>query len=277
MPPHIDAHHHLWTYKAEEFPWISEEMPALRRDFLPADLTTAAGSSGIEGTVVVQARQTLAETGWLLQLAEQEAMIRGVVGWVPLADARVEAKLEQLAQNRWLKGVRHILHDEPDDNYVLRADFNDGVSLLERWNLRYDILILERHLPQAIAFIDLHPRQRFILDHIAKPRIREKVMEPWKQNILELAHRENVYCKLSGMVTEADWTAWTPSDLAPYFDVVLEAFGPHRLMFGSDWPVLNLASSYERWHKTVAQWLGGLTVDEQARILGATAVEAYCL
>jgi L-fuconolactonase len=272
----VDAHHHLWKYSAAEYGWITPEMQVIRRDFLPADLETLMHHFGIEGTVAVQARGTLEETTWLLGLAEKHPLIRGVVGWVPLTQgAAVKERLESFAGNRKLRGVRHVIQDEADPHYILRKDFNEGVSALREFGLRYDILIFERHLPAAIEFVDRHPNQTFILDHIAKPRIKDKIVSPWDLNIRELAKRQNVYCKLSGMVTEADPKHWTPASLQPYIDVVLAAFGPRRLMYGSDWPVMLLATDYARWYVTVSNAIAKLSKAEQARIMGGTAAEAY--
>jgi L-fuconolactonase len=272
----IDAHHHLWKYSAAEYGWITPEMPAIRRDFLPADLEPLMHHFGIEGTVAVQARQSLEETAWLLDLSEKHPLIRGVVGWVPLTEgAGVKRSLEKFAGNKRLRGVRHVVQDEADPRYILRKDFNEGVSTLREFGLRYDILIFERHLPAAIEFVDRHPDQTFILDHIAKPRIKDKIISPWDRNIRELAKRQNVYCKLSGMVTEADPRHWTPEGLQPYIDVVLGAFGPRRLMYGSDWPVMLLAGDYERWYRTVRLAIDKLSQAEQDRIMGGTAAEAY--
>jgi L-fuconolactonase len=272
----IDAHHHLWKYSAKEYPWISDGMGAIRRDFLAADLEQVLKESGIAGAVTVQARQTLEETTWLLELAGSTSLIRGVVGWVPLTNSNVGRELEEFG-SRKLKAVRHVVHDEPDDFYILREDFNRGVALLKQFNLGYDILIFERHLPQTIQFVDQHPTQAFILDHIAKPRIKEHQLEPWRASLSELARRENVYCKLSGMVTEAEWSSWNEKDLQPYVDVVLEAFGPRRIMFGSDWPVVLVASSYKRWADTARRMIRSLSTEEQNWIMFRTAVEAYRL
>jgi L-fuconolactonase len=272
----IDAHHHMWKYTAAEYGWITPEQKVIRRDFLPEDLEPLMHHFGIEGTVAVQARQTLEETTWLLGLSEKHPLIRGVVGWVPLTDcAAVKRSLEQFAGNRRLRGVRHVVQDEPDPRYILRKDFNEGVSTLHGLGLRYDILIFERHLPAAIEFVDRHPNQTFILDHIAKPRIKDKIISPWDRNMRELAKRQNVYCKLSGMVTEADTQRWSPADLQPYIDVVLAAFGPRRIMYGSDWPVMLLAGDYVRWYGTVTNAIAKLSKAEQDRIMGGTAAEAY--
>ncbi|HEX4155023.1 MAG TPA: amidohydrolase family protein [Acidobacteriaceae bacterium] len=273
----IDAHHHLWSYNDRDYVWMTGEMQLLRRDFLIPELESVFVESGIGGSVAVQARQSLAETEWLLQLAGESSPIRGVVGWVPLVDARLGECLDRLSQNPRLKGVRHVLHDEADDSYMLREDFNRGVDQLHARDLTYDILVFERHLPQTIQFVDRHPNQVFILDHIAKPRIRERILSPWKERLQELAKRDNVYCKLSGMVTQAWWNSWTRGDLVPFFEIVLSAFGPKRLMFGSDWPVLTLASSYKKWNDTVRSLIAPLSTDEQELVSSGSAIEAYRL
>ena len=274
----IDAHHHFWRYSPTEYEWISDAMAVLRRDYLPEDLRREASAVGIDGVVSVQARQTIQETDWLLELAEQNAdFIRGVVGWVPLVSENVGRDLARYAGRAKLKAVRHVLQDEADDDYMLRDDFNRGVALLKDFGLRYDILIFERQLPQAIRLVDRHPTQTFILDHIAKPRVRDGAIAPWRENLKELAQRPNVYCKLSGIVTEADHRTWTPQQLRPYMDVALEAFGSRRLMFGSDWPVCILACGYRRWHQIAREFASMLTPDEQDRIFTETTIEAYGL
>ncbi len=273
----IDAHHHLWKYSQEQYPWMLAGMENIRRDFLIPELHSVTREAGVTGTVAVQARQTIGETEWLLGLARDNELIRGVVGWVPLIDADVAKHLERFSGNRKLKGIRHVLHDESDDFYMLRDDFNRGISLLNDFGLRYDILIFERHLLQTIQFVDRHPKQLFIVDHIAKPRVKDRVRSSWEAEIADLARRDNVYCKLSGMATEADWKGWTESDLRPYFDTVLAAFGPDRLMFGSDWPVILVACSYKCWADTVRSWIAELSPAEQLSIMGGTAKMAYSL
>src|SRR5260221_6107907 len=205
----LDSHHHFWRYSPAEYGWIDDSRTALRRDFLPADLKPEIDVVGIEGVVSVQARQSLQETRWLLELADQHDFIRGVVGWVPLVSPTVAGDRDPLDAHPKLRAVRHVLQDEPDPDYMLRSDFNEGIWTLERFGLAYDILIYERQLPQAIRFVDRHPRQVFVLDHIAKPRVRDNLSSPWDENIRELARRENVYCKISGVATEADWQGWT--------------------------------------------------------------------
>jgi L-fuconolactonase len=273
----IDAHHHLWKYNPRDYVWMTGEMQVLRRDFLMTDLQPLMRDAGVTGVVTVQARQTLEETQWLLGVAKEHREIRGVVGWVPLIAEDVEDTLSKFAANPVLKGVRHVLHDEPDDDYMLRPDFNRGIRALRRFGLTYDILIFERHLPQTIRFVQQHPDQVFIVDHIAKPRIRDGLVSPWRERLLELASCPNVFCKISGMVTEARWHAWTDRDLAPYFEIGLNAFGPKRLMFGSDWPVVTLASDYRRWVRTFREAIAALTADEQAFITTRTAAETYRL
>lgn len=275
--PRIDAHHHLWKYIREEYPWMADNMDVIRRDFLPDDLQLVMREARIDGSVVVQARQKVEETAWLLDLAGRNDFMRGVVGWVPLVEPTVHRDLERFAVHPKLKAVRHVLHDEPDDFYMLRNDFSDGIAQLAGFGLAYDVVIFERHLPQTIQFVDRHPNQVFVVDHVAKPRIREHTMSPWREKIHELARRENVYCKLSGMVTEADWQNWTEDHLRPYWEVVLSAFGPQRLMFGSDWPVLIVASSYGRWVDVVRSLISTLSQAEQECIMGSTAIRAYRL
>jgi L-fuconolactonase len=273
----IDAHHHLWKYSAEDYPWMLEGMESIRRDFLVRELKQVMQEGRIDGVVTVQARQSLLETEWLLGLARRCPFMRGVVGWVPLTDKAVSSHLERFAANAKLKAVRHVLHDEPDDFHILRDDFNRGVSLLKKFGLRYDILIFERHLPQTIEFIDRHPQLTFVVDHIAKPKIKEQILSPWRQNMQELARRENVYCKLSGMVTEAGWKTWTETDLQPYIDTVLECFGAQRLMFGSDWPVALVACGYQKWVEVVEHATSSLSSGERDSLFGGTAKQAYGL
>ena len=277
MTERIDAHHHLWRYTAEEYGWIDDAMGALRRDFLPEDLMAEMRAAGVDGAVAVQARQTVEETRWLLELAEGCAAIRGVVGWAPIAGAEFTGVMEEFAGRPKLKGLRHIVQGEPDERFLLREEFNRGIRAMRETGLVYDVLIYERQLPQAIEFVDLHPEQVFVLDHIAKPRIREGVLEPWASRIRELAKRENVSCKVSGMVTEADWGGWTAETLRLYLDVVVEAFGPERLMVGSDWPVCLVACGYAQWFGVLDQYFAGFSETERAAVFGVTAKRVYKL
>ena len=273
----IDSHHHFWRYDPLEYDWISDSMEVLRRDFLPADLQREIIAAGIRGVVSVQARQTVGETRFLLDLAAANDFILGVVGWVPLVDPGVTEILAEFAADPKLRACRHVLQDEPDDEYMLRHDFNEGVRAVTAAGLAYDILIFERHLPHTLTFVDAHPDQIFVIDHIAKPCIRDGSFSAWRADLLECARRPHVYCKVSGMVTEAHWQRWTLSDLLPYLDTVLEAFGPERLMFGSDWPVCLVATGYGRWASLVADYAARLGSAERDRIFGGTAAEAYGL
>ncbi len=273
----VDSHQHFWKYSKEEFDWIHEGMKVLWRDFLPADLEPALRRAGIDGTIVVQVPQTLRENDFLLECATASDFVRGVVGWAPLTNPAVKSDLEKYAAQPKFKGLRHIAQNEPDDNYLLRDDFNRGVRELRDLGLIYEVLIYERQLPAAIAFVDRHPDQVFVLNHIAKPRIGDNALEPWASRIRELSKRPNIYCKLSGLVTEADWQNWTVAQITPFIDTVLEAFGPRRLMFGSDWPVCLLATNYQQWTGIVRDAVSKLSGAEQERIWGGTAVEAYHL
>jgi L-fuconolactonase len=256
---------------------MTDDKSTLRRDFLIPDLQAVMRECAVDATVAVQARQTVEETEWLLDLAARHPFILGVVGWVPLVDPAVGQDIARFAQNPRLKAVRHVLHDEADDHYMLRGDFNRGVGLLKQHSLAYDILIFERHLPQTLTFVDRHPNQVFVVDHIAKPRIKDGVISPWRELIHELARRENVYCKLSGMATEADWSNWAAQDLRPYFDAVLSAFGPQRLIFGSDWPVVTLAGGYAKWLAAFRSFIANLSPAEQSSMCHTSAIAAYGL
>tara|TARA_R110002050_G_scaffold125839_2_gene246122 strand:- start:957 stop:1787 length:831 start_codon:yes stop_codon:yes gene_type:complete len=273
----IDTHHHFWNYNPVDFDWIDDEMASIRKNFLPKDLKESLLETGVQGVVSVQARQSLEETDWLLEMAEEHDFIKGIVGWLPLAAENIQQVLEQYSGNPWLKGVRHVVQGESDPAFILGKDFNRGISQLKNDGLVYDILILEHQLPNTIRFVDQHPEQQFIVDHIAKPKIKHNETEPWARNLKELARRENVSCKISGMVTEADYHSWTKEQLQPYFDVVLEAFGPSRLMYGSDWPVCLVATSYSDWLNLVKDMLSGLSPDEQEQIFSRNAKHFYHL
>ena len=273
----IDSHQHFWRYEPAQYPWIGERMGVLRRDYLPGELEPLLRASGFEGTVVVQAQQAAAETDWLLELAERHAFIRGVVGWVDLCGANVDEALERYAARPKLVGVRHIVHDEPDDDFLLRPDFRRGVGRLRAHALVYDLLLFPKHLPRASTLVAELPEQPFVLDHIAKPFIRDGVVSPWREDLRRLASFPNVTCKLSGMVTEARWKEWRPADMHPYLDAVLEAFGPSRLMIGSDWPVCLLAGDYDRTMSVVVDWTSRLSASERDGILGGNAARVYAL
>jgi L-fuconolactonase len=273
----IDAHHHLWRYTAAEYGWIDDEMQLLRRDFLLPDLKAAMATASIDGTIAVQARQTLEETRWLLDLADATDAIRGVVGWAPIAGEDFPGCMEAFDGREKLKGLRHVIQSEQDEHYILREDFNSGIRTMAGSGLVYEILIYERHLADTIYFVDEHPEQPFVLDHVAKPLIAAGILEPWAERMRELGRRANVCCKLSGMVTEAKWNAWSLETLRPYLDVAVKAFGPARLMAGSDWPVCLVASGYAQWFEVLRDYFAGFSETERARVFGGTAVEVYGL
>lgn len=273
----IDAHHHLWRFTPEEYGWISQDMRPLRRDFLPPDLGSVLGVSGIVGAVVMQARQTVEETEWLLDLADGSIEMLGVVGWAPLATDELLPALARWRNRPKLKGVRHVIQDEPDDRFILSPAFNRGIAQLLDTGLVYDILIHARHLPQTVEFVQQHPQQVFVLDHMAKPPVRKQQLEPWREGLLRLAEQRNVFCKISGLVTEADWYDWSPRQLQPYLDTALEAFGAERLLAGSDWPVCLLASSHTRWWGLLEHWTSTLRPEQREQVLGENARRVYQL
>lgn len=272
----IDSHHHFWHYAPQEYEWIDDRMVPLRRDFLPEDLEPELRLADVQATIAVQACQSLAETQWLLDLASGNAFIQGVVGWAPIADTEFPRLLDELRQNPLLKGLRHVVQAEAA-GFLEGEAFNRGIAAMRGTGLVYDLLIYARQLHEAARFVDRHPNQVFVLDHIAKPDIAGGQFAPWSASLRALALRENVVCKVSGMVTEADWNHWTADSLRPYFETVLDAFGPSRLMFGSDWPVLTLACTYQQWSQTVAHWLAPLSAAERAEIEGGVAARTYGL
>jgi L-fuconolactonase len=273
----IDAHQHFWHYTPEEYGWIGPEMGILQKEHLPNDLVPLLEAAGIEGTVAVQARQTLDETQWLLELADRYPFIKGVVGWVDLRSPELRGQLERFCAHSKFRGVRHVVQDEPDDQFMLREDFFRGLGTLAEFNLAYDILIFTRHLPAACVLVERFPGQRFVLNHIAKPFIKDGKVTPWDVDIRRLAAYPNVFCKVSGMVTEADWHQWQPADFRPYLDIVFEAFGSKRIMFGSDWPVCTLAGTYADVVKIVSGYVQQFSEEEQADIWGETARRFYGL
>ncbi|OMF61983.1 amidohydrolase family protein [Paenibacillus sp. FSL R5-0766] len=271
----LDAHQHFWEYNVAEYGWIGEEMKAIRQSFLPEDLKPLLIQSGLEGCIAVQARQSLIETEWLLQLADRHECIKGVVGWVDLCSDEVRNQLELFASNPYLKGVRHVIQDEPDLKYVLREDFQRGISLLKEYDLAYDLLVSKEQLPYAVELVKTFPEQKFVLDHLAKPDIKSGIISPWKEALESLAAQPNAYCKLSGMVTEADWANWTASDFTAYLNIAIEAFGAERLMFGSDWPVCNVSAPYSEVYGLIVSHINALPISEQQMILGGTCAAFY--
>lgn len=273
----IDAHQHFWIYSAADYGWIDDSMPAIRRSFLPQDLKPELERNGFQGCIAVQACHTIQETEWLLHLAEQNPFIVGVVGWVDLRLPDVRSQLQALAKKPKLAGIRHVVQAEPDDRFLLQPEFLRGIAALEEFGLTYDILIYPKHLQVAAEFVQKFPRQRFVLDHLAKPLIREGTLEPWKSDLRALAAFPNVFCKLSGMVTEADWQNWTEPRLIPYLDVAWECFGAERLMIGSDWPVCTLAANYSRTMDVVKGYLVRHTKKDQDAVLGGNAMRFWKL
>lgn len=273
----IDGHQHFWHYSAAKYPWIGPGLERLARDYVPEDLAPLLAAEGIDGSVAVQARQSLEESHWLLALAEAHPFVKGVVGWVDLQSDRVGDDLHALAGNPKFVGVRHVVQDEPDPRFVLGTAFGRGLRQLHQHGLTYDLLVYPNQLPAAIELVGLLPEQPFVVDHLAKPRIAAGEIESWERDIRAIARHDNVCCKVSGMVTEAVRKGWTRDDFTPYLDVVLDAFGPARLMMGSDWPVCLLAGEYADVAAIPREYFARLSGDEQALIHGGTAARFYGL
>jgi L-fuconolactonase len=273
----IDSHQHFWKYNPQRNGWITDEMSFLKRDFLPKDLIEELRGSGIDGSIAVQADQSEEETEFLLKLAEQHDWISGVVGWLDLSSDMLPARLAHFSPFKKLRGLRHIVQSETDDRFMLRQDFCRGIARLRDFDLTFDILIYPRQLPAAIELVSKFPEQKFVLDHIAKPAIRTGQIDSWAKHLLALAANPNVYCKVSGLVTEANWTHWRPADFYPYLDVIFDAFGADRLMFGSDWPVCLLAATYGQVRNLLADHMTRSRIAAQEKIFGLNAIEFYKL
>jgi L-fuconolactonase len=273
----IDSHQHFWKYNPVKHSWINEQMTVIRRDFLPSDLKPVYAKNGVDGCVAVQADQTLEETDFLLELAHNNAFIKGVVGWADLRSPDVDGVLEKYAKDKHLKGYRHIVQEEADHNFLLRSDFLRGISKLEQYGAVYDILIYPHQLGATLEFVKKFPNQKFVIDHIAKPYIKDGFYDGWAAMMKEVAKHENVYCKISGMITEADFKNWTPEQIHPYMLLTLEAFGPERCMFGSDWPVCLVAGTYTQVIDLTSNFISSLSSAEQAAIMGQNAVDFYNL
>ena len=273
----IDAHQHFWKYNSQRDSWITDDMRVLRADFLPHHLAPLLQQEGFDGCVAVQADQSEEETAFLLQLAEENPFIKGVVGWVDLQSSKVEERLGHFAQAKKLKGLRHIVQAEADEQFMLRPAFMHGISLLQTFNFTYDILIYPAQLPSAEKLVAAFPHQKFIVDHLAKPIIKSGEVETWEKDLRRLAQHQNVYCKISGMVTEADWQHWNQAHFTPYLDVVTEAFGTHRLVYGSDWPVCLLAATYQQQLGVVQKYFQTFSESEQAQIFGRNAQQFFQL
>jgi len=273
----IDAHQHFWNYSPSEHTWMTGEMAVLKQDFLPKDLRPLLDGAGFGGSIAVQARQSVEETEFLLELAEQNEFIRGVVGWVDLCSPELVTQLERFAEDKKLVGVRHVVQDEPDDGFMLRADFRRGIARLADFGLTYDVLIFPRQLSAARQLVEEFPAQPFVLDHIAKPLIEQGILSPWESGVRALARLPNIYCKLSGMVTEARWRQWREDDFRAYLDVIFNAFGPERVMIGSDWPVCTLSADYGQALGIVIDYIAQLSSEVQEGILGGNCARFYGL
>jgi len=273
----IDAHHHLWKFNSDDYGWMDDSMKELKRDYLPVDLEEEIKKAGISGTVAVQARQNLEETRWLLEQADKYPFIMGVVGWVDLRSPELGEQLKQFSGRPRFVGVRHVIHDEPDDDFLLRPDFVKGIEMLKDYNLTYDLLLFPKHMERAIELVSMFPNQKFVLDHISKPFIKSGILQPWKDDIRSLAAQPNVWCKISGMVTEADHQAWKYVDFVPYMEAVIEAFGSDRIMLGSDWPVCRLAGEYNEVMEIPLNFFNFLSENEKENIYSQNAIDFYQL
>ena len=267
----VDAHQHFWRYNHEEYGWLDDSMQALRRDFFPENLKPELERAGFDGSIAVQTRQNLEETRWLLQLADHDPTILGVIGWVDLCSPNVRSEIAEFAEKQKLLGVRHIVQSEPDQRFLLQPEFLRGVSALAEFGLTYDILIYPRHLSAAAEFVERFPEQRFVLDHLAKPPIRSRQLQPWESDLRALAKFRNVFCKVSGLATEAEWNSWRAEDIIPYLNVAFEAFGADRLIFGSDWPVCTVAASYTQVVELVQDYLSRFSSEVRDAVFGGNA------
>jgi L-fuconolactonase len=271
----IDSHQHFWKYDPVKYDWINDEMWVIRKDFLPEDLAPVLKASGFDGCITVQAEQLEAENQFQLANAQKHSFIKGVVGWVDLQSVQIEELLAYYQQFEKLKGFRHILQGEPQRDFMLRPAFLNGISLLKKYGYTYDILISHDQLKYTADFVARFPDQPFVIDHIAKPNIKQQQIKDWANDIRVVAKFENVHCKVSGMVTEADWKAWKPADFHPYLDVIVEAFGINRIMFGSDWPVCKIAAEYEQMVGIVSDYFSRVSKTEQQQVFGGNAIEFY--
>jgi L-fuconolactonase len=273
----IDSHVHFLVYNPQEHVWVTDELRALKASFLPNDIEPLLTRAGFQGCVAVEARQMPKENKWLLSLAQSHPVIKGVVGWVDLAAPDITTRLEALAVHPEIKGVRHVVIDEPDEKFLLRPDFQRGIAALGSFGFTYDLLILPQHMPAAVQLVRKLPQQRFVLDHLGLPNIRERQIASWKSGMKELAAFPNVFVKLSGLVFRADWQRWRLQDFTPYIDVALELFGPKRLMLGSNWPVCIVGGEFNAVINAYLDGIRTLSAEEQAEILGGTCVRCYNL
>lgn len=273
----IDSHQHFWKYDPVQHGWMNKEMGALKRDFGPEDLSPLLRACNLDGCVAVQATQTEGENSFLLGLAAESSLIKGIIGWVDLQSDSVAERLAYYKNFDKMKGFRHVIHDEPDSRFMLRPRFMNGIKELAKFNFTYDILIFWGHLEATLAFVKALPDQPFVIDHIAKPDIKGGELANWKKGLAAVAGFPNVYCKISGMVTEGDWHHWRREDFTKYMDVVVELFGTDRIMYGSDWPVCTLAAPYKDMYTIVADYFSPFSKEEQDRFFGLNAKRFYNL
>lgn len=273
----IDSHQHFWRYDAVRDAWLNESMAVLKRDFLPEHLAVELAANGIDSSIAVQADQSENETMFLLDLAEKNKRVAGVVGWVDLLSPHVPENLEYFSHFSKLCGFRHIAQAEPDDRFLARETFVKGVAQLQAFGFTYDILVYSKQLPAAIELVARLPEQRFVVDHLAKPEIKFGKTAPWAAQMREIAQNKNVFCKLSGLVTEGDWKHWKADDFKPCLDVVFDAFGVERLMFGSDWPVCLVAGTYRQVKQLIEDYVKGYSQPDKERIFGGNAARFYGL
>jgi L-fuconolactonase len=273
----IDSHQHFWRYDAARDAWITDSMAVLKHDFLPEHLAGELAANGIDASIAVQADQSENETKVLLDLAEKNSRIAGVVGWADLLSSRVDARLEYFSHFPKLRGFRHIAQTEPDDRFLMRKEFVNGIAQLAAFGFTYDILICPRQLTAAIELVGRFPQQQFVIDHCAKPEIKFAKTEPWATQVKEIAQNKTVFCKVSGLITEADWKHWKADDFKPYLDVVFGAFGAERVMFGSDWPVCLLAATYSQVRQLIEDYVKGFSAADKDKIFGGNAARFYGL
>ena len=270
----LDAHQHFWEYNAQRDSWIDDSMSVLKSDYLPEQIEPLLKEKELEGCIAVQANQSEKETEFLLALAEAYSFIKAVVGWVDLCSENIEKRLEYYAQNPYLKGIRHIVQAEPE-NFVLKPEFQRGIGFLSQFNLVYDLLVYPSQLESGIELVSQFPDQKFVLDHCAKPQIKIQEIKKWTRDVRRLAEEENVFCKVSGLVTEADFKNWKPSDFLPYLEVVFDAFGEDRVLYGSDWPVCLLAASYEKVYQLIDDYTIEHSADARRKFFGDNAARIY--
>ncbi len=272
----IDSHVHFWKYDKQRDAWITNDMKILQQNYLPEHFSLTAKRNEVEGVIAVQAHQSELETHFLVELSKTHPIIKGVVGWIDLRGGNLEDRLLYFSQYPIIKGWRHIVQAEPDD-FLLREDFQRGISCLAKYNYTYDILIYPKQLSAALSFVQKFPDQKLMIDHCAKPEIKNKNIDEWKLKLKEIAKHPNVYCKLSGLFTEASWKEWSPADFYPYLDIVFEAFGTNRLIYGSDWPVILLSGIYVQWKSLIEKYLENFSLEDKEKILGLNANEFYKL